>query len=177
MSIEANRGMLGSLKKFDKSEHDIYDVKAKKAMIKYLDVFYKNKGLAWKVVENPNKYGIDLLVLNEKDEVVRCFELEVRYQNWQGDKKFPFDKINCIERKDYQWRKDPSFIKKIPFKMAQHYDVYYVQLNDECSRAVIIDRSIILQFELKHWPNRKSNNEYVRQVPIEKTTQVSIKIN
>ena len=127
-----------------------------------------------KSIENPNQYGIDLLTLNEYDMVVCCWEIEVRHGNWYGDVKFPFSEINCIERKDYQWRKDFSFIDKIPFKLANNFKVSYVQMNRECNRVVLIDSETILKYPLKPWANRKANNEYVRQVPIDKTVQIRI---
>jgi hypothetical protein len=50
----------------------------------------------------------------------------------------------------------------------------YVQLNDICTRAVIIPGSVVLQYKLKPWRNRKCDGEYVRQVPVEKTIRVNI---
>lgn len=168
MSVEKQRGMSGSLKKFDKKEHAIYDSKGKNAFISFLQKEYPDL----KSIENPNEHGIDVLSLDKDGKVVSCWEIEVRHGNWQGEKPFPFKEINCIERKDYQWRRDISFIKKIPYPLADSYKVYYVQLNKECNRAVIIDGDIILGHQLKPWANRKSSNEYVRQVPISKTKQV-----
>jgi hypothetical protein len=172
MNVEKQRGMMGSLKAFDRNEHGIYDSKGKDAMLKFLNEKLSSKG--WKTIENPNNYGIDLLTLNSLGKVIHCWEIEVRYGNWQGDIKFPFREINCIERKDYQWRKDESFEKKIPFELANEYKVTYVQLNRECTRAVLIEGDKILEYPLKQWANRKSNNEYVRQVPITETVQVKI---
>ena len=58
--------------------------------------------------------------------------------------------------------------------MADKYKISYVQLNKECTRAVIIDSDTILKYPLKQWANRKANNEYVRQVPISETVQIKI---
>jgi hypothetical protein len=172
MSQRETRGMLGTLKKFDREEHSTYDSAGREAFKAYANKAFKDKG--WKTIDNSNEHGIDLLTLNEKNEVVICWEIEVRHGNWQGDKPFPFREINCIERKDHQWRKDSSFTSKIPEKLAKSYLVYYVQLNKECSRAVIIRGDTILQYPLKPWANRKASGEYVRQVPIDKTTQIKL---
>ena len=168
-SVEAQRGMKGSLKSFDRAEHMIYDDKGKDAVISFADRVLKGKNL--KTIENPNAYGIDVLTLNDENEVVACWEVEVRHGNWSGDRKFPFGEINCIERKDHQWKREKSFTSKIPFKLAKDYKVYYVQLNKECTRLVVIDADKILKYPLKAWRNRKAHGEYVRQVPISETLQ------
>lgn len=169
------RQMLGTIKKFDSKEHSVYDSKGKTAMMNFLNRKLAEYNL--KTIENPNQYGIDLLTVNSNNKVVHCWEIEVRYGNWRGDVPFPFSEINCIERKDYQWRRDEEFVKKIPYEMLDKYKVSYVQLNAECTRAVIIDGDIILEYPLKQWANRKSDGEYVRQVPIKKTVQVRLQLN
>lgn len=172
MNIENKRNMVGTLKKFDREDHGVYDSKGKDAMLKFLNG--KLSKMKLRTVENPNEYGIDLLTLNESDEVIHCWEIEVRHGNWQGDIEFPFREINCIERKDYQWRKEEEFLRKIPFKLSKDFKVSYVQLNKECTRAVMIDSDTILKYPLKQWNNRKATGEYVRQVPIKETVQVRL---
>lgn len=165
------RKMLGSFKSFDFSEHKNFDKKGKDAFINYLN---KTKKDEQKHIENPNKYGIDILSLNSNNEVIFCWEIEVRHGNWKGDIDFPFKEINCLERKDHQWKRSPEFIKNIPYKMAKDYDVWYVQMNDICTKAVLINSIIILDYPLKQWSNRKIEGEFVRQVPIEKTKQLKL---
>lgn len=173
MSHAKNRNMVGEIKAFDAPEHRVYDTKGKTAALKVIDSQWaKRNNSNWKTIENPNRYGIDLLTLNENNEVIACWEIEVRHGNWRGDVPFPFGEINCIERKDYQWRKDKSFLDKIPFKMAEDYRVFYMQLNKECNRAVIIKSDTILKYPLKPWANRKAQGEYVRQVPIKETVEI-----
>jgi hypothetical protein len=173
MSVAQQRGMHGTLKKFDGAEHKIYDTAGKDAVKSYLDKVFADKGL--RTIENPDEHGIDLLTLNLSDEVVYCWEVEVRHGNWQGDIPFPFRDINCIERKDHQWRRESTFTSKIPYKLAEGYGVSYIQLNKECTRAVLIDSDVILKHPLKAWANRKADGEYVRQVPITETIQVELK--
>jgi hypothetical protein len=165
------RQMHGALKQFDASEHAVYDTAGKTAMLVYLN----NKLTKYKTIENPNKYGIDLLTLDANNKVQYCWELEVRHGNWKDDTKFPYKEINCIERKDYQWRHDQEFYDKIPFDVSNQCIAYYVQLNKQCNRAVIIRDSVILTFPLKPWANRKAENEYVRQVPINSTTEIDLR--
>lgn len=168
--VQVSRGMSGALKDFDKSENVIYDTKGKDAMISILNKHYPQ----YQNIENPNTLGIDVLSLNKDGKVVGCWEIEVRHGNWQKDVPFPFDMINCIERKDYQWRRDQEFLDKIPYEMADKYKVYYVQMNKECTRAVIINGDDVLKHPLKPWRNRKADGEYVRQVPTSKAIQIKI---
>lgn len=170
MNHAKKRNMKGTLKHFNRSEHRIYDTKGKNAILAYLPTLYNDQNL--KHIENPNEHGIDVLTLNENDEVVACWEVEVRHGNWQGDRPFPFREINCIERKDHQWRKAETFTSKVPFKFADEYKVFYVQLNKECTRAAIIKGDTVLKYPLKPWRNRKASGEYVRQVPIYEVVQV-----
>lgn len=163
--------MRGTLKSFDKQDHLLYDDKGKTAVTKFVTRFLKK---SYRTIENPNPYGIDLLTLNEDDEVVACWEVEVRYGNWSGDRKFPFGEINCLERKDHQWKREKTFIDKIPYRLSEECVVYYVQLNKECTRLVVIDSETILKYPLKPWRNRKASGEYVRQVPIKETFQSRI---
>jgi len=172
MSQAAKRNMIGILKTFDHEEHETYDAKGKNATLAYVNNLLKDKN--YHTIENPNVHGIDLLTLNDRDEVIACWEVEVRHGNWQGDTVFPFKEINCIERKDHQWKRENTFTSKIPFKLADSYKVYYVQLNKECTRLVIIDGDNILKYNLKPWSNRKSSGEYVRQIPITETLQAKV---
>lgn len=172
MSVAENRGMVGTLKKFDVYDHNQYDKLGRDSLKNFLN---KDKTFSqWRTIDNPNIYGIDLLTLDENDNVLYCWEVEVRHGNWQGDRPFPFSEINCIERKDHQWRKEKSFTSKIPYNLSDKCDVYYVQLNKECTRAVFIKSDKILEKPLKQWNNRKSSGEYVRQVPISETLQTKI---
>jgi hypothetical protein len=170
MSAVMSRGMVGSMKTFDASSHRKNDPLAKNAMLDFL----KKTMPDFQHLENPDVHGIDLLTLNN-GEVIACWELERREKNWVGDVTFPFRDINCLERKDHQWRKAPTFTKHIDFPLADNYGVYYVQMNDLCNRIAIIDGDVVLQHELKEWRNRfVPEGEFVRQVPISKINQYKI---
>lgn len=173
MTVSKNRQMQGTIKKFNKQEHSMFDDKAKKVWLDYLNnVRYKDKNI--KTIENPNIHGIDLISLNADGKVCFAWELEVRAGNWKGNVSFPFNSINCIERKDYQWRKDKEFIEKLaPFELADDCLVLYVQFNDLCNRAVVIEGDVILKQKLIPWSNRYvQNGEFVRQVPIRLTKEI-----
>lgn len=172
MNVAQNRKMVGIIKEFDREEHSTYDKLGRDAVKNFLN---KDKTFSkWKTIDNPNVYGIDLLTLDENGKVIFCWEIEVRHGNWQGDKPFPFSEINCIERKDHQWRKEKSFLSKIPYQLSDKCKIYYIQLNKECTRAVFINSESILKKPLKPWKNRKAMGEYVRQVPISETLQTKI---
>jgi len=166
-----SRNMTGTIKKFDQKDYNRNDKKGRDAFRNFLNQHHKNGN---RTIDNPDQYGIDLLTLNINDIVIKTWEIEVREKNWKGDIPFPFGEINCIERKEYMWRREKEFYEKIPFTLDNGCEVLYVQLNDICTRAVIIPSSLILKYRLKPWKNRKCDGEYVRQVPIEKTIRVKL---
>lgn len=170
MNAVESRNMTGVLKKFDRTNHRKNDTLAKNTFLKYLSEIMPEL----QHIENPDVHGIDILTLRE-GMVVACWELERREKNWVGDVTFPFRDINCLERKDHQWRKDPTFTKHISFPLHPEYTVYYVQMNDLCNRIAVIDGDTVLKYPLKEWRNRfVSKGEYVRQVPISEIAQYKI---
>ena len=163
--------MHGVIKPFDALDYSRNDQKGRNCFRDFLNTIHQNDK---RTIDNPNKYGIDLLTIDTNNVVIRAWEIEIREQNWKGDISFPFSEINCIERKEYLWRKDKEFYDKIPFSVDKSCETVYVQLNDICTKAVLIPGSLILKYKLKPWKNRKCSGEYVRQVPIEKTIQIRI---
>jgi hypothetical protein len=167
--------MVGTYKSFDQKEYDLTDKPGRNAFRKFCNHHYPLK-----TINNPNIHGIDLLTIKD-GKVVICWEIEVRRKNWVGDVPFPerFARnggINCIERKEYQWRRDKKFLSQIPIELAPDYKIYYVQLNDVCTRAVVIDADTVMKYPRKPWDNRLQIGEYVRQVPLDKTIQVRISL-
>ena len=171
MLITASRNMKGSLKPFNSKNYSINDSKGKTAFRNFLNSLHKNGN---RTIDNPNQYGIDLLTLNPSGVVVKAWEIEVRENNWTGNRTFPHELVNCIERKEYLWRREQEFYDKIPLEVDKACEVLYVQLNDLCTRAVIIPGSIVLKCRLKPWDNSYCSGEYVRQVPLSKTIQVNL---
>jgi hypothetical protein len=171
MDAQSQRNMTGVLKEFDRTSHGKNDTLGKDALITYL----KRTIPEYTHIENPDEYGIDVLSINKSGEVIACWEVERREKNWVGDVTFPFRDINCLERKDHQWNKAPTFTKHINYPLHTDYSVYYVQMNDLCTRIAVIDGDVVLKYPLKEWRNRfVANGEYVRQVPITEVHQYKI---
>jgi hypothetical protein len=76
-------------KQFEQSLHDKYDAPAKKVIADYLKKEFKVTVLA-----NPDKYGIDLIIL-KGENIVGAAEVEVR----QWSPVCPFPTIHVPERK------------------------------------------------------------------------------
>jgi hypothetical protein len=75
-------------KPFEQDLHDKYDAPAKEAVAKYMT------GLGCEVMPNPDKYGVDLLVIRNGKEI-GVVEVEVR----QWSPNCPFPTIHVPERK------------------------------------------------------------------------------
>lgn len=173
MSVVKERGMVGTYKAFDNASHKRNDKKGRDAFREFC-----NRHYPLQTIDNPNIHGIDLLTMKD-GKVVIAWDVEVREDNWKGDVPFPerFARdggINCLERKEYMWRKEKKLTNDIPFELDPKCKVYYVQLNDVCTRAVVIDGDIVLSRKLVPWKNRLKEGEYVRQVPLELTIQVKL---
>ena len=76
------------VKAFEQDLHDKYDAPAKAAVAGYLTK------LGWEVLPNPDRYGVDLLVLKDGKNV-GVIEVEVR----QWSPTCPFPTIHVPERK------------------------------------------------------------------------------
>lgn len=158
--------MQGNRKPFDSALHARTDSPGKDATLKLVDRLLSHKSNL-RTIENPDKHGIDLLTLNERDEVVACWEVEVRLESWEGDRSFPFDSMNCLERKDHMWMKKNTFTSNIPFPVTSNCEVFYVQLNNLHNRFAIVEGEQVLKCRLRPQPNKRQHGEYVRQVPTE----------
>ena len=101
-------------KKFDKELFLINDVPSKKIAIEY---FNKLNQVA---VENPNKYGIDLIV----NEEFYC-EVEVKH-GWKGS-YFPFKDLQISYRK----KKFASLDKPVMFMVMNSTKTYALTVNGE----------------------------------------------
>ena len=75
-------------KAFEQDLHDKYDAPAKEAVAGYLT------RLGFEVIPNPDRYGVDLLVIDEQ-KVIGVVEVEVR----QWSPNCPFPTIHVPERK------------------------------------------------------------------------------
>lgn len=79
--------MIGEAKRFDQTLHQGNDPQSRNVVREYLS---KN-GLV--VVDNPNKYGVDLIAENGN------FQIEVEHRLPWVDNQFPYSEVNVPERK------------------------------------------------------------------------------
>ena len=123
-------------KEFHKESHAGNDKPAKDLVINFL----KSKGLD--AVENPDKYGIDI--------VVPRYEVE-RREIWIDE--FPFKTVHIPARKE-------KFLK---------HSIIYVVVNKDFNKLMFCRSEIIRQYNLIEVPNKSvPEGEYFYDVPIEK---------
>ena len=123
-------------KKFNKESHAVNDKPAKDLVINFL----KSKGLD--AIENPDKYGIDI--------VVPRYEVE-RREIWID--QFPFKTVHIPARKE-------KFLK---------HSIIYVVVNKDYNKLMFCRSEIIRQYNLIEVPNKSvPEGEYFYDVPIEK---------
>lgn len=102
------------------------------------------------VYVNPDQYGIDLIVENERG----TFELEVEVKhNWKG-KVFPFRTVHFAARK---------------IKFAKHPDnVHFIMLNDDWTYALLIDGITFSNSPIIRKDTIYTRNERFIEVPVNK---------
>ena len=123
-------------KEFNKESHAVNDKPAKDLVINFL----KSKGLD--AMENPDKYGIDI--------VVPRYEVE-RREIWIDE--FPFKTVHIPARKE-------KFLK---------HSIVYVVVNKDFNKIMFCRSEIIRQYNLIEVPNKSvPEGEYFYDVPIEK---------
>ena len=121
-------------KEFNKESHAANDKPAKDLVIKFL----KSKGLD--AMENPNDYGIDIMVSR--------YEVE-RREIWTN--KFPFQTVHIPARKE-------KFLK---------YNIIYAIVNKDFNKIMLCTSEIIRQYNKIEVPNRSVQaGEYFYDVPI-----------
>jgi len=122
-------------KKFNKENHKANDKPAKDLVIKFL----QSKGLD--AIENPNDYGIDVMVSR--------YEVERRII-WKD--KFPFKTVHIPSRKS-------KFLK---------YNIMYAVVNKDFDKIMLCKSSTIRKYKQIEVPNKSvPKGEYFYDVPIE----------
>ena len=131
-------------KPFDRELYDRDDA-AKEFVITYFTERY-----GFLVYVNPDQYGIDLIVENERG----TFELEVEVKhNWKG-KRFPFQSVHFAARK---------------LKFAQHPDnVHFIMLNDDWTYALLIDGPTFASSPIIRKDTIYTRNERFVEVSVDK---------
>lgn len=117
-----------------------------------IDFFRVRHG--FKIYVNPDQYGIDLIVENERGR----FELEVEVKhNWKG-KRFPFRTIHFAARK---------------IKFAENpQNVHFIMLNDDWTYALLIDGITFSESPKIRKDTIYTRNEEFVEVPAEKGTLI-----
>ena len=122
-------------KKFNKESHAANDKPSKDLVIKFL----KSKGLD--AIENPNDYGIDIMVSR--------YEVE-RREIWTDN--FPFKTVHIPARK-------AKFLK---------YNIVYAIVNKDFNKIMLCRSEVIRQCNKIEVPNKSvPAGEYFYDVPIE----------
>ena len=122
-------------KKFNKESHAANDKPSKDLVIKFL----KSKGLD--AIENPNDYGIDIMVSR--------YEVE-RREIWTDN--FPFKTVHIPARK-------AKFLK---------YNIVYAIVNKNFNKIMLCRSEVIRQCNKIEVPNKSvPAGEYFYDVPIE----------
>lgn len=137
-------------KPFDQALYDKDDA-AKNFVI---DFFTKRYGFL--VYVNPDQYGIDLIVENERG----TFELEVEVKhNWKG-KRFPFPTIHFAARK---------------IKFAENPEhVHFITLNDDWTYGILIDGETFASSRVITKNTIYTKNEKFVEVPVSKGTLLKL---
>lgn len=137
-------------KKFDKEMYDVTDQKAKSAGIYHVmhsiqDELY--------VVENPDRYGIDLLILDSTGEAIHGIEVEVK-MGWSGA-SFPFTSLHIPKRKQ----------KFAELDMPVNFFVF----NREFTHLISIDKDRFLDADTKIMSNKYVQRELFKNIQIKQS--------
>jgi len=125
-------------KPFSPSNHKANDAIGKKAVLQLL------KRMGVEAEENPNPYGVDLIVKHR----TRTYEVE-RRAIWHTT--WPHPTVHIPERKT-------KYLKP---------DMVYAVVNIECDRVMLCSSEVILNYPQVEVPNRAiSAGEYFYDVPL-----------
>lgn len=135
------------IKKFDPALYEQNDQIAKDKIKRLL------RGSGLKVIENPKKKDVDLLVLDDKEQVVLRIECEVK-RVWKQD-KFPYDNVQ------FPQRKTRLVIEETP--------TLFVMFNEKLSEYLVVLGKDLIESPLVEVANKYAySGEYFYQVPVNK---------
>ena len=141
---------------FDKDSYNRSDALSKDSTIKVIENLIKAKHINEVTVkENPDKYGIDLLVF-DNNNVVGYIECEQSYK-W-GDEEYPYKTIRLPERKEKYLT--PS---NLPYGDKQ---VLFVMINNKGNRAVLYLGEVAKKAPKKEVFNYRTGVEMMREINI-----------
>lgn len=135
------------IKKFDPTLYAENDQVAKDKTKKLL------KSSGYTVIDNPKKKDVDLLVLDDKGEVILRIECEVK-RVWKQD-KFPYDNVQFPQRK-----------KRL---VVEELPTLFVMFNEKLSKYLVVSGNEIVGSPLVEVANKYAySGEYFYQVPVDK---------
>ena len=140
-------------KKFDKELHGKYDNVGREIVKNYFQ-----KRTKFTAKDNPNEYGVDLLLFKE-NVLVGYAEVEVR-KNWNTD-KFPFDTLNVPLRK-----------KKL---LENDLPTYFFSVNYTHTKMFCCEAETVLNSKIQENKNKYVNsNEYFYKVPVSELKLITL---
>lgn len=135
------------IKKFDSSLYAENDQVAKDKTRRLL------RGSGYTAIDNPKKKDVDLLVLDNKEEVVLRIECEVK-RVWKQD-EFPYDNVQFPQRK-----------KRL---VVDELPTLFIMYNSKLSEyLVVFDKDLIESPQVEVANKYAYSGEYFFQVPLNK---------
>lgn len=143
---------------FNQASYDRSDAKSKSSTISLIEKLIKKGHInEVKIKENPDKYGIDLLVLDKvTEEVIGYIEVEQSYK-W-GREPYPYKTIRLPERKE-KWLK----AENLPYGDKQ---VLFVMINNDFTKAALYIDKIAKSAPKKEVQNYRTGIEIMREIDI-----------
>lgn len=140
-------------KPFSNDLHNHYDQLGREAVKRYMRIC-KHK----QAIDNPDPYGIDLIIKNQNQLDSYC-EVEVR-TCWNND-TFPFSTVHVPERKTKLLTNDKP--------------TWFVVVNTKQTHMLVCDAHTVLSAPLHEIPNRYiASNEYFYDVPLNQMRLIQV---
>lgn len=140
-------------KRFDPSLHQIYDDMGKNIVLSYF-----NDKLGIQAIENPDKYGVDVILLRDK-KYIGFAEVEVR-NSWK-EYAFPYSTLNVPKRK-----------QKL---LDNPLPTYFFSINAPGTRMFCCEATAVLRAALQENPNKYvSQGEYFYKVQLDQLKSIDI---
>lgn len=159
-------------------ENQIKHNKAIKFILNYLE---KDKELKEKLhlencffSENPQLNGSDIFAILEDDFSLKaCFDIEVQNTKWKEDSYYPYEFVNCSNKKEYMWNNN-LLQKRLPKKMHTNKKIinYYIILNKVLTKGIFISGEDINKYMIIPKFTNKRKVDYIK-IPLDKFIKVN----
>ena len=142
-------------KPFDKQLFEENDVRARTAVSGYL------RKIGWIVRDNPDRYGVDLL-LQTKELEYDCLAIECEIKRvWSGS--------------EFPWKTIQLPMRKAKFVRSADMPVNFWVLNSECTHAIVIPGSALSGYAPVEVPNKYvAAGEKFYQIPVFECRKVNL---